>query len=618
MKQNILILLFSFLVFGLQGQSVLQLGDINPGSENSAPFNDNAAIYHNGNLYFSADDGVHGDELWMYDGSEVSLLKDINEGPDESEIQNMMLLNGVILFVADTETSGTEFWTTDGTEAGTQLLTEIGPGDEDGVYISSFNANSGFFVYNNELFFTGIEDGDFELWKTNGTAGGTMLVKNIASFGDSFPDNYVEFKGEVYFSCREGLWKTDGTSSGTVLVEDDDPEDVFGLDPDDLFATDDLIYMFQKTNLWVSDGTSSGTKKIMDFENVSLNWSGVKFSKVNGTVVFPANDGITGEELWRTDGTTAGTQLVKDVWPGSDGYAPQNTVSFNDLIYYKGDDGESDIELFVTDGTTSGTNLFFEFDQGFGGGFSLPTNIIADDNFIYMGAGKSFAKELWYTDGVSDPIEIDINPNGESRPNSFYLFDDKLFCFAGTEDDGFEPYIIDVLSTAVDADNDGFTDDVDCDDSNAEINPGQSEIPYNGIDDDCDPSSLDDDLDQDGFNQVDDCDDNDAGINPGADDIPNNGIDEDCDGVDFTSSTHEISNVILNIFPNPTSDYINISTTGQLDYQVSLFDLQGKVLHLSFNSESINIRDFTNGTYVLEIQDLKTNKKVLERIVIAH
>lgn len=61
---------------------------------------------------------------------------------------------------------------------------------------------------------------------------------------------------------------------------------------------------------------------------------------------------------------------------------------------------------------------------------------------------------------------------------------------------------------------------------------GPAEIPYNGIDDDCNPMTLDDDLDQDGFAVVDDCDDTNAAINPGAIEISNNGIDEDCNGLD--------------------------------------------------------------------------------------
>ena len=80
-----------------------------------------------------------------------------------------------------------------------------------------------------------------------------------------------------------------------------------------------------------------------------------------------------------------------------------------------------------------------------------------------------------------------------------------------------------------DLDADGYAADVDCDDENADINPDQSEEPYNGLDDDCDEMTLDDDLDQDGFLLVDDCDDENADINPDQAEEPYNDLDDDCD-----------------------------------------------------------------------------------------
>ncbi len=94
--------------------------------------------------------------------------------------------------------------------------------------------------------------------------------------------------------------------------------------------------------------------------------------------------------------------------------------------------------------------------------------------------------------------------------------------YNGTDDDCDETTLDD------DLDQDGFGIADDCDDEDATINPAVAEIPYNGINDDCDETTLDDDLDQDGYGLANDCDDEDATINPAVAEIPYNGVDDDC------------------------------------------------------------------------------------------
>ncbi len=124
------------------------------------------------------------------------------------------------------------------------------------------------------------------------------------------------------------------------------------------------------------------------------------------------------------------------------------------------------------------------------------------------------------------------------------------------------------------------------------------------------------DEDSDGFFLEDDCDDNDPNINPDATEIPNNGIDEDCDGTDLLSSIHEIANSTISIYPNPAVDFINIDVPGNLIYKSSLYDLEGKLVTTKENKNQILLTSIPTGIYLLEIQDLQSGQKVVERIVI--
>ena len=167
-----------------------------------------------------------------------------------------------------------------------------------------------------------------------------------------------------------------------------------------------------------------------------------------------------------------------------------------------------------------------------------------------------------------------------------------------------------------DLDQDGFPLADDCDDDNPNINPNQSEEPYNGIDEDCNPETLDDDIDQDGFLLANDCDDNNPNINPDAEEIPNNGIDEDCDDLDTVTSTHEILKSTINIYPNPTIDRINIEIKGPLNFQANLYNLEGKLIIAKSNLNQIDVENISIGTYFLEIKDIKSGQKIVEKIII--
>ena len=295
---------------GTAGGSAL-IKDIRPGTEGSAP---SGLTVSGGSLFFAADDGTNGRELWKSDGTPGGTVqvKDIRTGPAAANLGFLLDAAGTLFFAADDGVNGRALWKSDGTPGGTVLVSAVPPGASP-LTQEVFQPGSALAAaVGSTLFFVAVDgtSGE-ELWKSDGTPGGTVLVKDIQPGpGGAEPRWLTAAGGRLFFSADDGvhgreLWVSDGTAAGTVLL-DLEPGPGSSL-PRELTAVGSAIVFsaFETASgvePWVSDGTmlgtGSGTRRLDDIAPGILPSSPSQFRAVGSAVYFAANDGNTGAEPW--------------------------------------------------------------------------------------------------------------------------------------------------------------------------------------------------------------------------------------------------------------------------------------------------------------------------------
>ncbi|MFN0056255.1 MAG: ELWxxDGT repeat protein [Planctomycetales bacterium] len=417
--------------------------DINPGTGSSIP---ESLTNVNGTLFFSANDGANGRELWTSDGTAAGtvLVMDINPGTGSSEPGNLTYMNGTLYFRANNSTNGVELWNSDGTAAGTVLVKDIRAGNDHGSPQLLTNVNGTLFFSAND------GASGTELWTSDGTAAGTVLVTDInLGTGSSGLANLTNVNGTLLFSANDGangteLWTSDGTAAGTVLVIDINPGTGSSL-PSNLTIVNGMLYFRANDGtsgdeLWRSDGTAAGTVLVTDINPGTGSSFPANLTNVNGTLYFRANDGTSGNELWRSDGTAAGTVLVKDILPGSADALPATLANVNGTLFFRADDGTRGIELWRSDGTAAGTVLVSDINLA--GGDSSPSVLTNVNGTLFFAATESTnGLELWKSDGTEPGTVLVKNisaGSSNSGPQSLMNWNGTLFFRASDGTSGTE------------------------------------------------------------------------------------------------------------------------------------------------------------------------------------
>ena len=78
----------------------------------------------------------------------------------------------------------------------------------------------------------------------------------------------------------------------------------------------------------------------------------------------------------------------------------------------------------------------------------------------------------------------------------------------------------------------------------------------------------------------------------------------------------ELDDRAFAIYPNPATDMINIDVSGNLKYEATIYDLQGRIMISTTNQSTIDIQTLTKGTYLIKITDLDSGQNVSEKIII--
>jgi ELWxxDGT repeat protein len=339
-----------------------------------------------GEVLFSGYSDGFGNELWKISSltRPIDLLKNINPFYDDlnpssgqfcvgesSQPVPGVVVGGRLLFAADDGRSGRELWATDGTRAGTVLLRDINPGRSLEVP----------------------EPCDF------GPFGPPRHTTGLASG----PRDFVLLGNVALFTADDGLhgrelWTTNGTFPGTRRVADL-LQGSRGSEPHDLVRFQNRVYFFaadynQGESLWRTDGTTSGTTRLRDLSlNGQPGW-GRNLTVAAGRLFFVVYNETTGAELWSSTGDFNGTGLVTDLNPGPVSSSPQSLTAIGGALLFAADDGLTGLEPWRTDGTVAGTIRLGDIAPGRDA--SSPGPFTAIQNLVITGVDDGIhGREPW-------------------------------------------------------------------------------------------------------------------------------------------------------------------------------------------------------------------------------
>lgn len=412
----------------------VMVADIAPGRSSSTP-GDLTVI--GDALWFRAWDDTHGCGIWRSDGTadgttRIATLHTLRSQclPGDGTPGSFTAVGDVVFFVHRTPELGSELWRTDGTPAGTMPLVDLFPGYESG-------APQALTAFDGALFFVATDGlAGFELWRSDGTAAGTQRVRDIRPGpADGIPPGLLPRgqRGRLHvvgdallFAADDGehgveLWRSDGSAGGTVLLVDTEPDtDVGGLrvginETTPFVAVGDGVAFFSlhatpapvRVYAWHSDGRAGGTERVVELPRRASPVAPSNLTAV-GDAVYYTYGALAGVGLWRLDGrgVTAVATLPR---PGD---RVVEMAAVGDQLMFLAPTADDTCALWRSDGTPTGTvilrGLASECPEARAGIGRLGQ---AGGRVLVAGVEPGRGRELFGSDGTSagSGLLLDIN-----------------------------------------------------------------------------------------------------------------------------------------------------------------------------------------------------------------
>ncbi|WGM39017.1 M10 family metallopeptidase C-terminal domain-containing protein [Caulobacter sp. NIBR1757] len=357
--------------------------------------------------YFIGNDGS-GYAIWVSNPDGSSPVRLTATQANSFNNPNFTAAGGKVVFLGKDAVHGEEIWVTDGTPGGTGLLKEIVPDfySTQILEIESYGSQA--------LFGARLADQNWGIWITDGTGGGTTLLKTLGNFGGSPFVPLGQIDGKFLFRVisdqgdgrTEQLWATNGTAGGTVQLSsyvqtysfpyrNDLPSDFMKFGEKYVYIAGSATF---GRELWVTDGTAAGTRMIMDSVPGARDGEYSNFRVVGATLFFSATTDATGVELWQTDGTAAGTHIVTDANPDPD-LSPGTDIGYrfeeiNGGAIFEITTVAGAIERWFSDGTVAGTvRILAGATDGYDG-------LQVDGKYYLQVTTPGHGMELWVSDGT--------------------------------------------------------------------------------------------------------------------------------------------------------------------------------------------------------------------------